>query len=280
MEAIIVTGMSGAGKSCAYECFEDLGYYCIDNLPPVLIDNVIELLERGKREVTQAVFVIDIRGGEFFDDMKNALLKLDESGIPRKILFLDASDEALLRRFNETRRAHPLAAQSNLEGIAKERQRMAEAKRMSDLVIDTSGMKVAALKDEVKKLFLQKSEDVFGVNIMSFGFKYGVPPEADMVFDMRFIPNPFYVPHLKGLTGNNKKVRDYVMGAEVSAYFKEQTSALLEKLIPGYIREGKHQLNLAFGCTGGRHRSVTMAIVFHELLAEAGHRVSLSHRDI
>jgi UPF0042 nucleotide-binding protein len=273
--------MSGAGKSSAFNCFEDLGYYCIDNLPPSLIGNVLDLLEQGKRAPEQAVFVIDIRGGAFFDDLKNSLLSLNGAGRPYRILFLDASDEALLRRFNETRRSHPLSGGgSNREGIALERKRLLDIKRAADVVIDTSRMKPAALSDEIKKLFLPQSENVFRVNILSFGYKFGIPAEVDMVFDMRFIPNPFYVPSLKELSGNSKRVRDYVMKAPVSRMFRDSALRLIGELIPHFSEEGKYRLNLAFGCTGGRHRSVAMANAFNEALAEMGYRTTLVHRDL
>jgi UPF0042 nucleotide-binding protein len=273
--------MSGAGKSCAVDCFEDLGYYCIDNLPPALISSVLELLGQGRREVEQAVFVIDIRGGEFFDDLKNSLLALNNAGRSYRILFLDASDEVLLRRFNETRRSHPLSGgDSNQEGIARERKRLRGIKRAADVVIDTSNMKTAVLGDEIKKLFLPQEENVFRINIMSFGYKFGIPAEADMVFDMRFIPNPFYVPSLKELSGNSKRVRDYVMKAPVSKLFLDSALRLVEELIPSFSREGKYRLNLAFGCTGGRHRSVTMAIVFSDALTAKGYRTTPVHRDL
>jgi UPF0042 nucleotide-binding protein len=281
MEITVVTGMSGAGKSCAFNCFEDLGYYCIDNLPPALIGNVLDLLEQGKRAPEHAVFVIDIRGGAFFDDLKNSLLSLTGAGRPYRILFLDASDEVLLRRFNETRRSHPLSGGgSNKEGISLERKRLLDVKRAADAVIDTSRMKPAALSDEIKKLFLPGTENVFRVNIMSFGYKFGIPSEVDMVFDMRFIPNPFYVPSLKELSGNSKRVRDYVMKTPVSRMFRDAALRLIGELIPHFSREGKYRLNLAFGCTGGRHRSVAMANIFNEALAEMGYRTALTHRDV
>jgi UPF0042 nucleotide-binding protein len=281
MEITIVTGMSGAGKSCAVNCFEDLGYYCIDNLPPSLIGNVIELLERGKRNVDHAVFVIDIRGGVFFDELRTGLRALSDAGKAYRILFLDASDDALLRRFNETRRSHPLSGGgSNGDAIALERKRLLDIKRAADTVIDTSNMKTAALSEEIKKLFLPQAENVFTINISSFGYKFGIPAEADMVFDMRFIQNPFYVPSLKELSGNSKKVRDYVMKAPVSLHFRDSTLRLIEELIPYFSKEGKYRLNLAFGCTGGRHRSVTMAIVFNDALTELGYRTALVHRDL
>ncbi|MDR2133200.1 MAG: RNase adapter RapZ [Clostridiales Family XIII bacterium] len=281
MEITIVTGMSGAGKSSAFNCFEDLGYYCIDNLPPALIGSVLDLLEQGKRAPEHAVFVIDIRGGAFFDDLKAALRSLNAAGRSHRILFLDASEEALLRRFNETRRSHPLSGGgSNREGIALERKRLLDIKRAADVVIDTSRMKAAALSEEIKKLFLPQSEDVFNINILSFGYKFGIPSEVDMVFDMRFIPNPFYVPSLKELSGNSKRVRDYVMKAPVSRTFRDSALRLLEELIPHFSKEGKYRLNLAFGCTGGRHRSVAMANAFNEALTEMGYRTTLSHRDL
>ncbi|MDR3296543.1 MAG: RNase adapter RapZ [Clostridiales Family XIII bacterium] len=281
MDIIIVTGMSGAGKSCAIDCFEDLGYYCIDNLPPSLMQNVLTLIGQGKHELRHAVFVIDIRGGEFFDDLKNVLTELKSAGQRYKILFLDATDEVLLRRFNETRRAHPLAGQnSNLAGIEEERKRLLGIKEAADAVIDTSNMKTAALSGEIKKMFIPQEKDVFGIHLMSFGYKFGVPAEADMVFDMRFIPNPFYVPGLKELSGNDKAVRDYVMSAPESRFFMDSTVRLIEELIPNFSREGKYRINIAFGCTGGRHRSVTMAILFHEALAGSGRQLSLTHRDL
>jgi UPF0042 nucleotide-binding protein len=281
MEITIVTGMSGAGKSCAFNCFEDLGYYCIDNLPPALIGSVLELLEQGRRATKQAVFVIDIRGGAFFDDLKNCLSAWQKTGRPYRILFLDASDETLLRRFSETRRSHPLSGDgSNRDGIELERKRLLDIKRAADVVIDTSRMNTAALSGEIKKLFLPGSENVFKIDIMSFGYKFGLPAEADMVFDMRFIPNPFYVPSLKELSGNSKRVRNYVMKNEVSRMFRDETLRLILALIPHFSKEGKYRLNLAFGCTGGRHRSVAMAIVFSEALAEKGCQTTLVHRDL
>jgi UPF0042 nucleotide-binding protein len=281
MDIIIVTGMSGAGKSCAINCFEDLGYYCIDNLPPALIRNVLDLMGHGKRELSRAVFVIDIRGGEFFDDLKAALTDMKAAVNDCRILFLDAADDVLLRRYSETRRAHPLAGgDSNLEGVGRERRRLAEVRRLSDVIIDTSKMKTAALNEEIKRLFLPGGEDVFQINIMSFGYKYGVPAEADMVFDMRFIPNQFYVQRLKDLTGNNKKVRVYVMSAGVSRDFRDSALNLMDKLIPAFSKEGKYRLGVAFGCTGGRHRSVSMAVVFDELLKGRGYKVTLTHRDL
>ncbi|MDR0424980.1 MAG: RNase adapter RapZ [Clostridiales Family XIII bacterium] len=280
MDVIIVTGMSGAGKSSAYGCFEDLGYYCIDNLPPALIKNVIDLLSNGKRSVSQAVFVVDMRGGEFFNDLKSVLSDIDSSGFGCKVLFLDASNEALLRRFNETRRSHPLAGRSNLEGIAEERKCLSEMKRISDFVIDTSNMKTSALKEAIRKLFLQDADSVFEASIMSFGYKYGLPAEADMVFDVRFIPNPFYVPQLKELTGRSSEVRDYVMAPEISRSFRDSALKLIRELVPSFSKEGKYKLNIAFGCTGGRHRSVAMAEAVYEALLEAGYETSLEHRDI
>jgi UPF0042 nucleotide-binding protein len=273
--------MSGAGKSCAFNCFEDLGYYCIDNLPPALIGSVLDLLEQGKRAPEQAVFVIDIRGGDFFNDLQNSLSSLRKAGRPYRILFLDASDEVLLRRFNETRRSHPLAGGgSNRAGIEPERKRLLDIKRAADVVIDTSHMKTAALSEEIKKLFLPRSENVFRINIMSFGYKFGVPTEVDMVFDMRFIPNPFYVASLKELSGNSKRVRDYVMRTPVSRMFRDAGLRLIGELTPHFSQEGKYRLNLAFGCTGGRHRSVAMAIVFNEALTEMGYQTALAHRDL
>lgn len=282
MEIIIVTGMSGAGKSGAIDCFEDLGYYCIDNLPPSLIMNFVNLIKQGKRKVENVVFTIDIRGGEFFDDLKTSLEELQDEELGYRILFLDASNEVLLRRFNETRRNHPLSADgSNLDALKKERELLFEVKKMSDYVIDTSNIKMSELHAEIKSLFApEENQNEFKLVIRSFGFKYGVPTEVDMIFDMRFIPNPFYVSSLKNLTGNNNKVREYVMGYPESKVFKETVLSLVEELIPCYAREGKYNLKIAFGCTGGQHRSVTMANEFYETLAEKGYQVQIKHRDL
>lgn len=282
MQLIVITGLSGAGKSQAVNCLEDLGYYCIDNMPPELIKNFIELASRGKRAVEKAALVIDVRGGEFFRDARMVLEELKKQDPESRILFLEADPKVLIRRYNETRRNHPLSlGESTEEGIRREVELLSEIRKMADFVIDTSNMKPVQLKEEIRKILKAGGkEGAFMINIKSFGYKYGIPLDADLVFDMRFIPNPFYIPTLKPLSGNNKKVQEFVMKQEASRQFKETASKLIGDMIPCYIREGKYHLNLAFGCTGGHHRSVTMANVFAAYFREQGYSVTLEHRDL
>lgn len=281
MELIVVTGLSGAGKSQAMNCLEDLGYYCIDNLPPALIKNFIDLALQERMKISKVAFVMDIRGGEFFDDLLRGFHDLERAGIPYKVLFLEASDEVLIRRYKETRRAHPLSVNGPiLDGITEERQRLMEIRKAADYILDTSNMKAAQLQEEIKSLLTSPTATGFTITIQSFGYKHGIPLDADMVFDLRFLPNPFYLPSLKHLTGNSRKVRDYVMKFEESKRFIEQVHGLIKELIPSFIREGKPQLVLAFGCTGGQHRSVAMANVFTELFKADGWRVLTIHRDL
>ena len=282
MEAVIVTGLSGAGKSQAVICLEDLGYYCIDNMPPSLIKDFLKLVISEGSKIEKMAFVIDIRGGEFFLDLKKILTEIRVFGIDYKVLFLDASDDVLIRRFKETRRTHPLSKSGAAkDGIKKERALLQEIKMMSDFIIDTSNMKAAKLREEIIKIFTVNGEkNYFTINIQSFGFKNGIPLEADMVFDVRFITNPFYIPSLKRLTGNNKKVRDFVMKNPESKIFFESVHTLLNSIIPSYMKEGKYSLNIAFGCTGGQHRSVTMANEFAEAFEKEGRRITLEHRDL
>jgi len=282
MESVIVTGLSGAGKSQVMECLEDQGYYCIDNMPPALIKNFVDLSMAEKNNIEKAAFVVDIRGGEFFDDLQEALHDLDENGMEYKVIFLEASDEVLVRRYKETRRVHPLTKKTvTVQDIEKERDILSSVRNNADFVIDTSNMKTAKLKQELLNIFSSgELEETFVVNIMSFGFKNGIPITADMVFDMRFIPNPYYIPSLKRSTGNSKKVRKYVMRHLESRTFIKNLDRLINNIIPCYMREGKYNLNIAFGCTGGQHRSVAMANEFADLFSLQGKQVTLEHRDI
>lgn len=282
MNVVIVTGLSGAGKSQAINCIEDLGYYCIDNMPPALIKNFVTLCIQGKMDIEMAAFVIDIRGGEFFDDLKNSLLDLSSSGIDYKVMFLEASDEVLIRRFNETRRNHPLATNGTvIDGICNERKKLMEIRQAADFIIDTSNMKSAMLSEEIKKILVSEEDGkTFTITVKSFGYKHGVPLDADMIFDIRFIPNPFYLSSMKKLTGNSKKVQDYVMKFPESKEFVKTVDKLINDLIPNYMREGKSHLVIGFGCTGGQHRSVTMANQFEDLFLEQGKRVIKVHRDL
>ena len=279
MDLIIVTGLSGAGKSQAVHCLEDLGYYCVDNMPPRLLKTFIELAEENG-SFEKAAFVMDIRGGQFFDDLSDGLLELDEAGIPYKMMFLDASTQVILRRYKETRRSHPMAPDGDIQaGIEREREKLADLKSKATFVLDTSSLKTAELNASIKRLLGKEALDSFTLTVMSFGFKHGMAMEADWVFDVRFLPNPFYVPSLKGLTGRNKKVKDYVLSSPEAEKFAGRITGLVMDLIPSYIREGKYDLTLAIGCTGGRHRSVVMAEEIARRLEENGRHAILKHRD-
>lgn len=279
MKIVIITGLSGAGKTKAVDCMEDLGYYCIDNLPPKLMSDFVAL---GAKDIDKAALVMDIRGGEFFDDLKNNIEEMKKYDNEYKVVFLEASDEVLIRRFKESKRIHPVSKQGSLvEGITKEREKLAEIRKVADHIIDTSNMNTYQLKHEMGKIFHgEKKIENLTVNIMSFGYKKGIPLETDLVFDVRFIPNPFYLSSMKHLTGNSKKVRDYVMKWPESKTFVEKIEDLIQYLIPFYMKEGKSQLVIAFGCTGGQHRSVVLANEFLDKLSEQGRRVNVTHRDL
>lgn len=283
MEVVMITGLSGAGKTKAADWFEDKGYYCIDNMPPALIKNFIDLAMTGKRKIQKAAFVVDIRGGQFFGDLKETIISLeDDINIDFKILFIEASDEALIRRFNEARRTHPLAASlMTREAIQIEREELAELRSHANYVIDTSSLKVAEMNSELDKLFGSKTKKAsFVLNLMSFGYKHGMPVEADWVIDVRFIPNPYYVSSLKKLTGNNKKVAQYVMKQDITKEFVNRFHEIIARLLPCYVKEGKYSLTIAFGCTGGQHRSVALANEFYKIFTAEGWRVTLEHREL
>lgn len=281
MKAIIVTGLSGAGKTQAIDCLEDMGYYCIDNMPPALIKSFIDLTATGKG-IDKAAFVIDVRGGSLFDDLKESLEELKKDNIDYKILYLEADDRTLLRRYNETRRQHPLSEGGQvMNGLKKEREMLSELRKQADFIIDTSRMKSAQLWAEIKHLLTsEESHKTFMINVMSFGYKRGTPMGADLVFDMRFIPNPYYVKSLRPLTGNNAKVSKYVLKHQVTQDFLEKALDMIEMLIPFYVNEGKYSLNIAIGCTGGHHRSVAVANELNKRLQELGRRTTLTHRDL
>ena len=281
METIIVTGLSGAGKSQAIHCMEDLGYYCIDNMPPRLMAEFLKLAANGSMDIAKVAFVIDIRGGEFFKDLKLSLEDLKAGGVDYKIMFLEASDAVLVRRYKETRRTHPLAqGTTTQQGIAAERELLSDIRKEATYIIDTSSMKSANLNEEIKRLLLgEEGSESFTITVMSFGFKNGMPQEADWVLDARFLPNPFYVPSLKKLTGNNKKVRDYVMKSKLAQDFAGRIVGMACDLIPSYIREGKYHLVIAIGCTGGQHRSVALANEIGERFRELDKPVVVIHRE-
>ncbi|MGI6065858.1 MAG: RNase adapter RapZ [Bacillota bacterium] len=277
----IITGMSGAGKSQVIHSLEDLGFYCVDNLPPNLIPKFTDLISQSRGKVLKAALVIDIRGGEFFPALFEALSQLRAQGIKYEILFLEASDETLVRRFKETRRRHPLAPHGRvLEGIIEERVKLQELRGMANKIIDTSDLSNHQLKEQIVNLFSQNKRDSLSITVMSFGYKYGIPLDADLIVDVRFLPNPFYVESLKPYTGHHKTVKDYVMGTATAKAFLRRYLGLLNFLIPHYATEGKSHLVIAIGCTGGQHRSVVLTNKIGKALSHRGYLVSVSHRDI
>ena len=284
MEIVLISGMSGSGKSVALHALEDAGYYCVDNLPPVLIVRFADLCWKSTSSTRHVAVVTDIRGGSFFEALPQALDELEKRGIPHEVVFLEASDEALVRRYMETRRQHPLAKNMRIqEGIEQERKILAGVRAQADMIIDTTSMQASDLKEYMQSRFSADSTDQeMQITVFSFGFKYGIPIDADMVIDVRFLPNPFYIDELKYLTGNDRGVQDYVMSFPEAGIFLDKLTDLLRFLIPNYIKEGKYQLVVAIGCTGGKHRSVTLANELYRKLRnrEAKYGVSLSHRDI
>lgn len=283
LDIVIITGMSGAGKSLAIRAFEDMGFFCIDNLPPQFLPKIAELASATKDKISSIAAVVDIRGGELFDDLKYVLNNMKKGGQSFKILFLDALDTVLVKRYKESRRRHPLSDSegSILEAIQKERDKLEDIKRYADFVIDTSNLSAKEFKDKLHEIFIdQKSEETMLINIMSFGFKYGIPLDADLVFDVRFIPNPFYVEELKLKTGKENDVKDYVLKWDVSKIFLKKLQDLILFLIPNYIEEGKSQLVIGIGCTGGKHRSVVIAEQLFSTVKRKGYNVSIFHRDI
>lgn len=278
---VIITGLSGAGKTQAVRALEDVGFFCVDNLPPALIMKFVELCAQSGGKVNRIALVIDIRGGDFFGALFGSLETLKEEGIRYEILFLDASDEELVRRFKESRRRHPLAPQGRiLDGIQAERQQLRELKGQAHKVVDTTGKKAKWLKEEVARLFGGVTANrKLAVTVMSFGYKYGVPLDADLVFDVRFLPNPHYVPSLQPLTGNDELVVNYVTSSSVTQQFIRKLTNLIHFLIPHYIKEGKTHLAIALGCTGGQHRSVVLANRIGEFISSKGYQVTVVHRD-
>ena len=281
MKFVIITGLSGAGKSNAMRCLEDMGFYCIDNLPPVLIGKFAELCFSSEDEIQKAALVIDIRGGRFFNELFGSLEELESLGYNYEVLFLDASDQTIIKRFKETRRVHPLSLEGRItDGINAEREKLKDIKKKANMIIDTTTMTPSNLKEEIRKLFAEGKSNNITISILSFGFKRGIPLDADIVFDVRFLPNPHYIPELKEMTGNEKPIRDYVMKWPESETFVNKLYDLLDFTIPYYEREGKFQLVIAIGCTGGKHRSVTVANNLYEYLTKKGYSIKINHRDI
>lgn len=285
MRFVIVTGMSGGGKRTALKMLEDAGFYCVDNLPVPLIGKLVELIAMPNGEIQKVALGLDVRADQNFDDAQESLEKLKEAGYIFEILFLDASDETLMKRYKESRRMHPLSTSLDSridDGIRKERQILKDIKEKSDYIIDTSKLLTRNLKEELDRIFVNNEEyNSLMINIVSFGFKNGIPTDADLVFDVRFLPNPFYIEELKHLTGKNKPVQDYVMQFSEAEKFLIKLTDMLEFLIPGYVKEGKYQLVIAIGCTGGQHRSVTLANELYKRMKNKGnYGLNLSHRDI
>ena len=283
MEFVILTGLSGAGKTRAMHAMEDIGFFCVDNLPPALIPVFYDLCLKTEGTQNRAAVVTDTRGGELFKSFFTALESLKRDKKPYKILFLDSSDSVLVNRFQETRRKHPLSDEMGgaLEQAVKlEREMLKPVKECSDYVIDTSGVSPAQLKARITELFLSSAQDSLSVHCISFGFKFGIPMEADLVFDVRCLPNPFYVPELKAKTGCDQEVAGYVMSFPEAQQLLRRITELLEFSLPLYVKEGKSQLTVAFGCTGGKHRSITFARLVAEHLCTLGYHPSVQHRDI
>ena len=283
MRFVIVTGMSGAGRSTALRALEDAGYFCVDNLPISLIEKFSELIYPGNTEVTKVALGIDIRSGKAFNELAATLEELTVAGVNYEILFLDSSDEVLVKRYKETRRTHPLAQNGRVaDGIQEERKRLEFLKKQADYIIDTSNLLTRELKQELDKIFVQnKNFKNLVITVLSFGFKYGIPTDSDLVFDVRFLPNPYYYEELRKLSGNDKPVQDFVMGFEVSHRFLGKLIDMIQFLIPNYVLEGKNQLVISIGCTGGKHRSVTLANKLYERLRNnADYAVRIEHRDI
>ena len=284
MRIVIVTGMSGAGKSTALKMLEDMGYFCVDNLPVPLIPKMVELLSVPGSEMNKSALGIDIRSGQNFETLENVLHDLDSEEIEYEILYLDSEDDVLIKRYKETRRFHPLAGNGGRvdDGIRAERKKTTFLRKKADYVIDTSHTLTRELKSELHKIFVEnKDYKNLYISVESFGFKYGIPKDADLVFDVRFLPNPYYIEELRPMSGNDQPVRDYVMENETAQDFLKKLVDMVEFLIPNYIKEGKTQLIIGIGCTGGKHRSVTLANELYRALNQNdSYGLRIEHRDI
>lgn len=283
MELLIVTGLSGAGKSRAVDALEDIGFFCIDNMPPKLISRFAEIALQPDGKFSKVAVVTDVRGGEMFNDFQSELDLLKSLGIEFKLLFLDCQDQILMARYKETRRKHPLTDSTHPsmeKAISTERKLLMHAREQADYIIDTSSLSAIQLKEKISNIFLDNISNGMLISCMSFGFKYGAPAEADLVFDVRCLPNPFYVDELKNKTGLDHEVSDYVMKWPQTQELMKKLLDLVDFLIPLYLGEGKSQLTIGFGCTGGKHRSVTFAEKLYAHLSEQGKKVAVNHRDI
>lgn len=283
MRFVIVTGMSGGGKSTAQKMLEDMGFYCVDNLPVSLIEKFVELIAMPNGEITKVALGLDVRADQSFEDVTEILDQLKQKGYQFEILFMDANEPALIKRYKESRRVHPLAVEGRIEdGVRKEKKILEKIRKNSDYVIDTSNLLTRELKEELDRIFIRNEEyNSLMVTVMSFGFKNGIPADADLVFDVRFLPNPYYIEELKPMTGNDIPVREFVMKAEESEIFLQKLADMIQFLIPNYVKEGKYRLVIGIGCTGGQHRSVTLANELYERMKNQGqYGMKLYHRDI
>lgn len=284
MRFVIVTGMSGAGKTTALKMLEDMGYFCVDNLPVPLIPILADSLRAPGTEMAKTALGVDIRSGESFKELERMLNELDSSDLKYEILYLESSDHVLVKRYKETRRFHPLSGNNERvdKGIEKERQKLGFLKKKADYLLDTSHMLTRELKRELNKIFVENKEyKNLYITVLSFGFKYGIPSDADLVFDVRFLPNPYYIEELRAKSGNDREVKEYVMANEKAGEFLQMLADMVQFLIPNYIAEGKTQLVIAVGCTGGKHRSVTLANALYEILDRSeNYGIRIEHRDI
>ena len=283
MRFVVVTGMSGGGKSTALKMLEDAGFYCVDNLPVSLIDKFVELISVPGSEIDKVVLGLDVRSDQSFEEATRMLEQLKAQGYKFEILFMDSDEKVLIKRYKETRRVHPLALDGRVEdGVRAERKVLENIRRHADYVIDTSNLLTRELKEELDRIFVNNEEyNSLMVTVMSFGFKHGIPADADLVFDVRFLPNPFYIDELKQKTGNDKEVQDYVMSYEESGLFLEKLTDMIQFLMPNYVKEGKNRLVIAIGCTGGKHRSVTLANELYKRMKDGGkYGIKLYHRDV
>lgn len=282
MRFVIITGMSGGGKRTALKMLEDEGFYCVDNLPVDLLDKFVEIISSPGSEHEHVALGLDVRSTQKFDDVQEALHKLKEEGNNFEVLFMDCDDATLVRRYKESRRMHPLSLEGRVEdGIKKERKILKTTREKADYVIDTSNLLTRDLKTELNRIFIQNKEyNSLMVNILSFGFKNGIPQDADLIFDVRFLPNPFYIEELKEKTGNDVEVQEYVKSFKETTEFMEKLTDMMKFLIPNYVKEGKHQLVVGIGCTGGQHRSVTLANeLYRQLLDKGSYGLKITHRD-
>jgi len=282
IRVLIITGLSGSGKSTAIRALEDIGFFCVDNLPVVLLPDFLEIQAAPGKDISQVAMVMDLREKGFIEQYPDIFKRLQEKGYRIEVLFLDSTDDALLHRFSETRRVHPMGTKGSiLDGILLEREKLAPLKQMAERVIDTSSLNVHQLKDTIQRLYLSSDRHIkLTVNIYSFGYRYGIPADADLVFDVRFLQNPYFVEELKHLTGNDPRVRDYVLEFNEGRTFILKLFDLMTFLVPLYDREGKSRLCIAMGCTGGKHRSVVMANMIATYFAEHAYPVSVTHRDV